>query len=579
MARWMKIPTSFLLGTFAMIALAMPPCFAGEPLTLVSSLRSVSGEYAEQFKFSVDKSSIKPLRLVPSRTPGWLNACISQCGTKDEIRADVLSLSPEGMALTRNDQGQELINQHAFFLERNELAGAPLSIGRMSLRENAPIITRGVPLRFGVLEVELVDAQGRATSFIVDWVLSPFARDPAFVPKLGRPDIGFFAKYSARVGRDVILRFSTRAFPIPVTVFGSGVSPEALTALNVSIQDWNRLLRDLAPQGVFTQPRIVASSEFFDREPFMGRDFGIVIELAPKPGLTYSGHTVWYSDPETNQNYGARIWMNAPVIVNNAKSILTRCQQAQAGLAYAEPWKSLGNCKLSESAQVFGSFRYGFTHELGHALGLTHNFKGSLQPPTGEVSSSIMEYPNGGADRPAIKLGKYDRDAMVWGYYGRAVAKPMLFCDDDSSDIWDEKFMIKDPQCSGDDRGVDSFSYYERTWIQLIELGLGRSGVPPQYSFEDLKPGLTLSLKAFTQYYAGAEIYGPRLVNFYGPSGRPSNASGIREFILRTIETPICSRDFQERASPEFVVQLKQLVDEQLNQYAHLNLEISCLNR
>jgi hypothetical protein len=75
-------------------------------------------------------------------------------------------------------------------------------------------------------------------------------------------------------------------------------------------------------------------------------------------------------------------------------------------------------------------------HEIGHALGLRHNFKGSLTPP----SSSIMDYLDL-AHRIAAPLpGAYDRQAIEY-LYGSSGALPTLpFCSDQDT--------ARDPLCA-----------------------------------------------------------------------------------------------------------------------------------
>jgi hypothetical protein len=57
--------------------------------------------------------------------------------------------------------------------------------------------------------------------------------------------------------------------------------------------------------------------------------------------------------------------------------------------------------------------------QIGHTLGLRHNFKGSLMPPT----SSIMEYSVLDAAIAAPTPGPYDRAAIAY-LYGKSTALP-----------------------------------------------------------------------------------------------------------------------------------------------------------
>jgi hypothetical protein len=75
-------------------------------------------------------------------------------------------------------------------------------------------------------------------------------------------------------------------------------------------------------------------------------------------------------------------------------------------------------------------------HEVGHTLGLRHNFKGSLQPP----SSSIMDYLDSTYSAAAPLPGAYDRQALEF-LYGKSTKTPALpFCTDGD--------VVIDPQCA-----------------------------------------------------------------------------------------------------------------------------------
>ena len=98
-------------------------------------------------------------------------------------------------------------------------------------------------------------------------------------------------------------------------------------------------------------------------------------------------------------------------------------------------------------------------HELGHAFGLRHNFKGSVdannfyydQNEKGEIaqrSSSIMDY-NGDIEHNLIKLGKYDIAAIRYGYSkvkSEIANFDYLYCTDEH--------VHTDPMCNRFDVGI-----------------------------------------------------------------------------------------------------------------------------
>src|SRR5690606_1484357 len=105
-------------------------------------------------------------------------------------------------------------------------------------------------------------------------------------------------------------------------------------------------------------------------------------------------------------------------------------------------------------------------HEIGHMLGLRHNFKGSLLPP----STSVMDYLVDLTD--AIEVPEpqaYDRDAIryLYGLSPELPAQP--FCTDEDTRV--------DPNCNLFDSQADPLSewwapqYFDGA-SQILGLGL-----------------------------------------------------------------------------------------------------------
>jgi uncharacterized protein DUF4953 len=89
------------------------------------------------------------------------------------------------------------------------------------------------------------------------------------------------------------------------------------------------------------------------------------------------------------------------------------------GLAYQAQAAGAGNQALTGKQKLEAYIQHVVTHEVGHTLGLRHNFKGSLMPPT----SSIMEYSVLEAAIAAPTPGPYDRAAIAY-LYGKSTALP-----------------------------------------------------------------------------------------------------------------------------------------------------------
>jgi hypothetical protein len=135
-------------------------------------------------------------------------------------------------------------------------------------------------------------------------------------------------------------------------------------------------------------------------------------------------------------------------------------------------------------------------HEVGHTLGLRHNFKGSLRPP----SSSVMEYITI-EDTIAMgpHLGSYDIAAIRY-LYGLSPDLPTdPFCNDNQADI-------VDPDCRRRDMGVtpltDHFIPTQRAAIEPFLAGRTNSFITPSGLLPHMRLGSTPAVRL--QAYGGA---------------------------------------------------------------------------
>jgi hypothetical protein len=159
-------------------------------------------------------------------------------------------------------------------------------------------------------------------------------------------------------------------------------------------------------------------------------------------------------------------------------------------------------------------------HEIGHDLGLRHNFKGSLVPP---YSSSVMDYTTfetriAQGSRP----GTYDIAAV--GYlYGLSTSLPSdPFCTDDE--------VAVDPDCQRFDSGVDPLAQtWQPRWNLLrdyfVVLGVGPDYLP------------------YLQSYAGGTFD-------YASNGDPLQANRALDIMLDKIAAPLTP---ELRADPSFI--------------------------
>jgi hypothetical protein len=201
-------------------------------------------------------------------------------------------------------------------------------------------------------------------------------------------------------------------------------------------------------------------------EPFSRDDVNYLI-FDPDPTNT-TAFTTWRSNPGTGETRGSSIYFSASWL--DRSGFLTSAAASSPRQPSRPPrrrmlrWAGLGSQPLcartapssheiaaltaglrGTPAENFESFIADLiSHEIGHTLGLRHNFKGSLVPPT----SSVMDYARtvdsiASAGRP----GAYDIAAIRY-LYGLSTEPPSQpFCNDEQVGV--------DPDCQKYDRGAD----------------------------------------------------------------------------------------------------------------------------
>src|SRR6185295_6987442 len=94
-----------------------------------------------------------------------------------------------------------------------------------------------------------------------------------------------------------------------------------------------------------------------------------------------------------------------------------------------------GDAQLTGAQKLEKYIQHITAHEVGHTLGLRHNFKGSLVPPT----SSVMDYNTTAVTFAQPTPAIYDRQAIRY-LYGQSPALPAApFCTDGDT--------LVDPNC------------------------------------------------------------------------------------------------------------------------------------
>ncbi len=201
-------------------------------------------------------------------------------------------------------------------------------------------------------------------------------------------------------------------------------------------------------------------------------------------------------------------------------------------------------------AYMAGYFRDMVEHEMGHNLGLRHNFRGNLgaadHKEQGKVSRSVMEYLNRDF-RYLDGIGPYDAMAIRYGYTGARPEITTEFCTDEDAASADEQ--AASAECSRDDGTNDPFSYYESRLKKGIDRLIARSEKSaPVWTIEDMSGQMNVAVFGIASYAWSAEQTSLGWTNFFGKPGRPADASSVKAYVLDRLKTQLCDPTLQAEA-------------------------------
>ncbi len=156
-------------------------------------------------------------------------------------------------------------------------------------------------------------------------------------------------------------------------------------------------------------------------------------------------------EPDTGLVMGGHLFINGSTVQNLYKGIVSFTDDLTSEHAPTVFSGSIGNVTFqreagekpviayaSEIGRDYEDYMQGYyeetiAHEVGHVLGLRHNFRGTVKLENGE-SASVMDYAPRGERAHFQGPGSYDVAAIKWGYFGTAPSTALRFCTDE--DLW-----------------------------------------------------------------------------------------------------------------------------------------------
>lgn len=459
--------------------------------------------------------------------------------------------------------------------------------------------TRMIPVSAGEAESCL-----ETTDFTVRWYLklgSSF--NPAFKSREATEGVGFFK--TERSSNSKITRFSTSnsgISPTPVKYFIKNIPDEFKTSFVRAIESWNKEFKQIIGKELISYEFIEPTDP--RSELLVPGDIRYnIIEWDLVNKASYGGLGPSIANQYSGETISANILIQGPTIVKiytewfgisqKAEELRSLGKLAQANQLIKNFENSISNEIISREKQTFrlklgkhlnmnihaqrpeledpikkGHFEIipaGMTyekymegymieilaHEIGHNLGLRHNFKGNLgayenNNDPGSVSRSIMEY-LGRPFRYLNTIGPYDRMAIAYGYKGKNPNHLNWFCTDEDQGHDAKSLAKKSPECSKSDATSDPFSFWEGRLSRIIDLVVEtKSDIAPVWKVEDVKTQINEVVTGLSAYALSAEATAETWTNFFGKNDRPEVKSDVKAYVLQKIKKKLCNPELKD---------------------------------
>lgn len=444
--------------------------------------------------------------------------------------------------------------------------------------------------------------------------------DPAFVPREQTAGVGFFT--TDRGARQLITRHSLQDLgKEPVHYFLKAVPSEYQPHFARAFDAWNGLFERKVGKKLLSYEFVNAGDPKFDLLVAGDVRFNIV-EWDLHNKAPYGGLGPSVANQLTGEIFSANILVQGPSVVElytkwfqigaqvrglrasgheaEADRVLlefNRARKARADKLTQTHFKlSLGDelefripsqmVELEDAAEgrsdfdlppegmTFEQYMVGYmhdlvAHEMGHNLGLRHNFRGNFGATDtgqhGSVSRSIMEY-LGRPFRYLDDLGAYDEMAIAYGYKGVAPQQLNWFCTDEDVPHTDDAEGPKlSAECSRDDATSDPFGWLLGRLDQAVKyLVAPETTAAPEWTPADMERELGIALSGIASYAASADTFGSTWTAFFKP-GRPADASSVPQFVIEQVKARV--------SSPEVAAAIAGKQDQAARDKAQANLD------
>lgn len=520
-------------------------------------------------------------------------------GVNEEKKMIVLDLGPIGQELDL----VSMMDPTGGYTKLKAISSEAVSVEYELKTLLFDIKTKMIPV-----DADAEDPNAKVTEFTVRWYMRlSSAFNPAFTSRTPTPGVGFFE--TQRGATTKITRFATGLNGKSIHYYIKNVPDEWKETFAGALDNWNVEFKKVLGREVLTY-EFLDSSDPRHADIVPGDIRYNVIEwdvdnIAPYGGLgpsianQFTGETLsaatliqgpkiieiytkWFKLSEQARNLKSQgLHMAANKLMKDFSVSVSKEMKA---LKQNKFKMKLGDIEMTVQSQrpeledpmvkndfevvpagwsfedyMKGYFSEMLAHELGHNLGLRHNFRGNLGAiETGEkgtVSRSIMEYLGRGF-RHLNAIGLYDRMAIAYGYKGEAPKHLDWFCTDEDQASSTEEMKHASPECSKSDATSDPYSFWESRLTRAIDMLVDtKSTEAPVWKTKEIEEKINEAVSGLSAYALSAEATADKWTNFFGKSDRPEDKAEVKAYVLTSLKKKICdprlAKIVEAKESPE----------------------------